>query len=142
MSLSPAPPTALRKVTRESRKRHRHRCPSGKHPEPHRGCYTFHKCRCPGCREKNRLASRFYVDLHRDLEGRGHEGFTDAEATRARIRLLRESGLLQRDIAAMIGVTQSSVSQLLSGQPRVRKTTAMKVARALEEVLGRDHEYR
>lgn len=135
MTYAPAPPTAQRKAPRQ-RYSPPHRCPTGRHPEPSRGCYTFHKCRCSRCREANRVASRDYIELHRRLEGRELEGFTDAEGTRARIRLLRDQGLRQRDIAEMIGVTQSSVSLLLAGQARVRKSTAARVAAALADVLA------
>lgn len=128
----PAPPTTQPRKTWA----HPHRCPTGAHPEPHRSCYTRHRCRCGRCRELNRLASASYVDFHRRREGRDLAGFTDAEATSTRLRTLKvKFGLKQSELGDLVGLTQSSVSLLFAGQPRVRRSTAERVRRVYERAL-------
>ncbi|TFD41723.1 hypothetical protein E3T37_03465 [Cryobacterium sp. TMT2-10] len=77
-------------------------------------CYAIHKCRCDGCRTA--MTTRASVRTRAQLYGRWVDPYVPAEPVREHIELLQSSGLGWKRIAALSGVGNTAVSQLLYGR--------------------------
>jgi hypothetical protein len=102
-----------------------------------RACYVFGPgpgagpgCRCQACTTANRAANHHRARMI--LYGRW-QPWTDAEPVRQHLADLRAAGLGRRRIAALAGVSDSTVTGLLYGKPgrpparRIRPETARKL---------------
>lgn len=77
-------------------------------------CYAIHKCKCDGCRAG--MTTRAGARSRAQLYGRWVDPYVPAEPVREHIELLQASGLGWKRIAALSGVGNTAVSQLIYGR--------------------------
>ncbi|TFD16200.1 hypothetical protein E3T26_04780 [Cryobacterium sp. TMT1-21] len=77
-------------------------------------CYAIHKCRCDGCRAA--MTARAGARSRAQLYGRWIDPHVPAEPVREHIEMLQAYGLGWKRIAALTGVGNTAVSQLIYGR--------------------------
>jgi hypothetical protein len=84
------------------------------------GKVVCHRCDNPPCINPDHLFLGTHADNQHDrnLKGRGPQGSRNGRAAvdPAEVFSMRERGMLQRQIAAHFGVTQSAISKVLLGR--------------------------
>lgn len=89
-------------------------CPPAHRHEASSTCYITHRCGCIGCliAHKERTNRRIKLQAY----GRFDSGLVDAVPVRYHLHMLRDSGLGYARIAALAGVGQTAVRNLLYGR--------------------------
>lgn len=86
---------------------------------------AMHSCDRPGCVEPSHLRAGTYAENSADMiskgRARGHAGSTNyfarlSESDIPKIREMYEGGMLQKEIAAAVGVSKSLISLILLGR--------------------------
>jgi len=98
-----------------------------RHDGPSRRCYCVCGCRCPDCREHQRL----YAARHSRDKAYGRPRRVPAEPVRRRIEQARQAGIGWKRLAAEAGVARSSLYKVISGQSQ---TVSLRTAKAVMSV--------
>jgi hypothetical protein len=108
-------------------------CPVANHVHGTRTAYVVDKCRCRPCTDAASADERTRSRQH--AFGRYDSGRVDADPVRAHIQYLMDNGISVKRIAALTGLSLSTVGSIRWGRterghapyPRVMKTTAEKI---------------
>lgn len=91
-----------------------HECPPDHKHAATSTCYIVHRCRCRPCRYATSARERARTAAKR--AGTYDSGLVDAEPVREHLEMLRASGLGWKRIAALAGVGDTAVCQLIYGR--------------------------
>lgn len=120
--------------------------PATHRPHGTRVKFVVEKCRCLRCR----AAHRAYENNRRRQRAYGRKPYVDAEPVRQHVLALRAAGIGRRQLSALSGVSENTISKLLTGCPArgmgpskgVRPDTARKILAIRprrENVAGKVH---